>query len=76
MTSADLDRLETMCACLFSLLSEDNERTTVLPQVKKIQQKIVVRRQNGYLIGGIYGLVFSHLLVRSTRGDRITLGDR
>jgi len=28
----------------------------------------------GYLIGGIYGLVFSHLFLCSTGGDEITLG--
>ena len=30
MTRADLDRLKTMRASLFGLLSEDNKRTTVL----------------------------------------------
>ena len=44
--SADLDRLETMCACLFSLFPEDNERTTILKNGKN-KQKIVVRCQNG-----------------------------
>jgi hypothetical protein len=34
MTSADLDRLETMRAGLFSLLPEDNEWTTVLKKRK------------------------------------------
>jgi len=32
--SADLDRFETMCACLFSLLPEDNKRTTILKNGK------------------------------------------
>ena len=60
-TSADLDRLETVCACLFSLLPEDNERTAIL-QNDKVSKKMVVRCQKGYLIGGIYSLVFSHLV--------------
>ena len=45
-TSADLDRLEAMCACLFSLFPENNERTTILQNVKN-KQKIVVRYRNG-----------------------------
>ena len=31
-TDADLDRFEAMCAGLFSLLPEDNERTTILEE--------------------------------------------
>jgi hypothetical protein len=61
-TSANLDRLETVCACLFSLLPEDNERTTILQDDKISKKEIVVICQKDYLIGGIYSLVFSHLV--------------
>jgi hypothetical protein len=76
-TNSDLDRLETVRACLFSLLPEDNERTTIL-QNDKISKKIVVRCQKGYLIGGIYGLMFSHLVslysTRSSTYEALGLG--
>jgi hypothetical protein len=42
-TDADLDRFETMCAGLFSLLPEDNERTTILQErVSKYRSRIRV----------------------------------
>jgi hypothetical protein len=41
-TDADLDRFETMCAGLFSLLPEDNERTTILERISKYRSRIRV----------------------------------
>lgn len=70
-TKSDLDRLETVCARLFSLLPEDNERTTIL-QNAKISQKNSSEMSEGlphlwHKQPGVqpFGFLFLHFTVRT-----------